>query len=172
MPWGRRADQDSNPYAWDTWALGVTVTLRIRHGSVIEMTFTPNPMWDWTGYIARNTDGTGVVRIDMRQGNASHFKLDKLPSPQDHGVQLPGSERRVFNFPARRRGANCLSYRIAYQTFEGSSKPHMCRFRLSSNACNDTLQVLTNHLNESGVDWLYLCNEHGNRISRSAFHSK
>ena len=128
-------------------------------------------MWNWTGYIARRTDGTGVVRIEMRQGNASHFKLDQLPRPQDDGVQLPGSELRVVQFPTTRRGANCLNYRIAYERFEGGRKPHMCRFRLSSNAVMDTLQVLTNHLNESGVDWLYLCNTHGNRISRSAFMS-
>ena len=135
------------------------------------MTFTPNPMWNWTGYIARRTDGTGVVRIEMRQGNASHFKLDQLPSPQDHGVQLPGGQGPVFQFPAGRRGANCLGYRIAYEASSGGNKPHMCRFRLSSNAVLDTLQVLTNHLNESGVDWLWIANEHGNRVSRSAFHS-
>ena len=130
-----------------------------------------DPMRSWTGYMPRHTDGSGVVRIEMRAGNASYFKLGELPRPQDHGVQLPGSQGRVVYFPSRRRGANNFSYRIAYEAFPGSKKPHMCRFRLSSNAVMDTLQVLTNHLNESDVDWLWITNRHGNQLSRSCFQS-
>ena len=130
-----------------------------------------DPMQNWTGYMPKRTDGTGVVRIDMRSGNAAHFRLGELPSPKDHGVPLPGGDGRLIYVPTGRRGANNICYRIAYQAFPGSRKPHMCRFRLSSDAVMDTLQVLTNHLNETGIDWLYLCNSHGNPISKSAFHS-
>lgn len=119
----------------------------------------------------KRTDGTGVVRIDMRAGSAEYFRFGELPSPKDHGFPLPGTDRRVIYMPPRRRGANCTSYRIAYQEFPGSKKPHMATFRLSSSAVMDTLQVITNHLNELEIEWLYLCNVHGNRLSRSCFHS-
>ena len=128
-------------------------------------------MRNWTGWMPKRTDGSGVVRIDMRTGSAKHFRLGELPSPKDHGRPLPGSNRRLIYMPTRRRGANNFSYRIAYESFPGSGKPHMARFRLSSDAVLDTLQVLTNHLNETGVDWLWLCNAHGNPISRSCFHA-
>ena len=128
-------------------------------------------MRNWTGYMPARTDGSGVVRIDMRSGNAEYFRLGELPSPQDHGVELPGSDRRLIYMPSRRRGASNGSFRIAYQLSPGRKKPHMARFRLSSRWTLDTLQVLTNHLNEKAIDWLYLCNEHGNQISRSCFQS-
>ena len=130
-----------------------------------------DPMRNWTGYMPARTDGSGVVRIDMRSANAQYFRLSELPSPQDHGVQLPGSERRLVYMPSGRRGASNGSFRIAYQLFPGHKKPHMARFRLSSRWTLDTLQVLTDHLNEKEIDWLYLCNEHGNQISRSCFQS-
>lgn len=128
-------------------------------------------MRNWTGYMPARTDGSGVVRIEMRSGNAEYFRLGELPSPQDHGVELPGGEGRLIYMPARRRGANNGSFRIAYQPLIGGKKPHMARFRLASRWTLDTLQVLTNHLNEKQVDWLWLANEHGNPISRSCFHS-
>jgi len=130
-----------------------------------------DPMRNWTGYMPARTDGSGVVRIDMRSGNAEYFKLGQLPSPQDHGVELPGGEGRLITMPTRRRGANNGSFRIAYQAMSGGQKPHMARFRLGSRWTLDTLQVLTNHLNEKGVDWLWLANEHGNPVSRGCFHS-
>ena len=62
-----------------------------------------DPMRNWTGYMPARTDGSGVVRIDMRSGNAEYFRLSQLPSPQDHGVELPGGEGRLITMPSRRR---------------------------------------------------------------------
>ena len=139
--------------------------------TVLASGYFRDPMRNWTGYMPARTDGSGVVRIDMRSGNAEYFKLGQLPSPKDHGIQLPGSERRFITMPTRRRGASNGSYRIAYEEFPGHKKPHMARFRLSSAHTLDTLQVLTKHLDEVGIDWLYIANEHGNPVSRSCFRS-
>lgn len=138
---------------------------------VLASGYFSDPMRNWTGYMPARSDGSGVVRIDMRSGNAQYFKLSQLPSPKDHGIQLPGSQVRLIAMPSRRRGASNGSYRIAYEEFPGHKKPHMARFRLSSAHTLDTLQVLTKHLDEVGVDWLYIANEHGNPVSRSCFRS-
>ena len=129
------------------------------------------PTTEWTTYIARNTDGSGVVALYMSAGNMRYFGLDQLPSPKDHGVPDPSGKYRFFQTPIRQGGANKGSFRIAYAERPTSTKPSMTRFRLDTNYCLDTLQVLTNHLNDLGVDWLYLCNAHGNRLSKSSFHS-
>ena len=64
-----------------------------------------------------------------------------------------------------------MSLRIAYAWAPGKTKPYMTRFRLTGDVVMDTVQVVTNFLNESGVEWLYIANKNGNRLSRSAFHS-
>lgn len=130
-----------------------------------------SPFSEWTTYIARNTDGSGVVALYMSAGNMRYFGLDQLPSPKDHGVSDPSGKYSFFHTPTRKGGANKGNFRIAVAPSATSKKPRMTRFRLDSNYCLDTLQVLTNHLNNLGVDWLYLCNAHGNPVSKSAFRS-
>jgi hypothetical protein len=153
------------------WAPDVSYTLRMRDIRGMRGLYPSDPMRNWTGWMPKRTDGSGVVRIDMRTGSAKYFRLAELPRPKDHGRPLPFSDMRAIAMPTRRRGANNFNYRIAYKDLPGSGKPHMVRFRLSSDAVMDTLQVLTNHLNKTGVEWLWLCNAHGNRISTSCFHS-
>ena len=129
------------------------------------------PTWEWTTYIARNTDGTGVVGLHMKAGSLKYFSLDNLPSPQDQGITDPATGRTFFTRPGGLRGANNGNYRIAYAPSANGGKPKMARFRLSGDHTLDTLQVVTNHLNAGGVEWLYLCNKHGNRLSKGAFTS-
>ena len=64
-----------------------------------------------------------------------------------------------------------MSLRIAYEWPSGKQKPLMTRFRLTGDVVKDTVQVITDHLNKTGVEWLYIANKDGNRLSRSAFHS-
>ena len=130
-----------------------------------------SPTTEWTTYIARNTDGSGAVALYMSAGNMRYFGLDQLPSPKDHGIPDPSGKYHFMRAPTRQGGANKGSFRIAVAASSTSQKPRMTRFRLDSNYCLDTLQVLTNHLNDLGVNWLYLCNAHGNPVSRSAFRS-
>jgi hypothetical protein len=97
--------------------------------------------------------------------------MDQFPVPEDYGVLDPTGKYRLITMGGSKRGANNLNLRIAYEWRPDGKKPHMVRVRLSGNPVMDTVQVLTNHLNESGVEWLYIANANGNKLSRSCFHS-
>ena len=128
-------------------------------------------MRQFTAPIPRRTDGTGVSYLYCKTATAEHFGFDKLPRPKDQGVLLP-SGHVVIPFPiGRRSGANVLNLRIAYAWTPGRKKPDQLRIRIGGSPVMDTVQVLTNILNESGKDWLYICNHNGNRLSTSCFHS-
>lgn len=128
-------------------------------------------MREFTRAIPRKTDGTGVAFIHCRTATAEHFGFDKLPIPKDYGVSDPSGDGRLIYVTGRKGGANNLNLRIAYEWRSGRKKPYMTRFRLGGNPIMDTVQVMTNILNESGVDWLYIANANGNKVSRSCFHS-
>ena len=97
------------------------------------------------------------------------FKLLEVPNPPpSDSVYGQGNQ---FRDPGRTRNKSVGIYRIAYEPNPGSSKPHMARFRLSSGYTMATLGWLTDYLNSKDVEWMYLCNRFGNRLSRSAFHS-
>jgi hypothetical protein len=120
---------------------------------------------------ARHTDGTGVCLLYMRRGSAEYFGFDKLPRPKDYGVLDPTGKYYVRTMPSKKGGANNLSLRIAYSWPAGRKKPYMTRLRIGGDPCLDSVQVLTNHLNEQGVDWLWFCKANGGRLSSSCFHS-
>lgn len=124
-----------------------------------------------TTYIPRRTDGSGVCALHCQTATQEYFGFDKFPVPKDHGVLDPSGKYRIFAWPSGKRGANNLSLRIAYAWTPGRKKPDMARFRLSGDAVMDTVQVVANFLNQSGVEWLYIANKNGNPLSRSAFHS-
>jgi hypothetical protein len=128
-------------------------------------------MREFTRAIPRKTDGTGVSFIYCKTATAEHFGFDKLPIPKDYGVPNPSGNGHLIYMTPRKGGANNLNLRIAYEWRSGRKKPHMARFRLGGNPIMDTVQVMTNILNESGVDWLFIANANGNRLSRSCFHS-
>lgn len=125
----------------------------------------------YTRFIPRRTDGSGVCAIHCQTATAEYFGFDKFPVPKDHGIPNPSGQGRIIAWPSNKRGANNMSLRIAYARTPGRQKPDMTRFRISGDPVLDTVQVITNFLNESGVDWLYIANRNGNPLSRSAFHS-
>lgn len=135
------------------------------------MEYTDDLMREITIPFARKTDGSGVCFLWMRKGNAIHFGLDKLPTPKDYGVLDPAGQYRLVHWTAKKGGANNLSLRIAYEWPAGREKPYMTRLRIGGDPCLDSVQVLTNHLNETGVKWLWFCKANGGRLSRSCFHS-
>ncbi len=100
--------------------------------------------------IPKKADGSGLAWLYCKRATAEHFGFDKLPSPQDQGVLLPNGERRIFWANVKHGGANNLSLRIAYAWTPGRIKPDMVRVRVGGNPVMDTVQVLTNILNESG----------------------
>ena len=121
--------------------------------------------------ICGRSDGSGHAFLWCRRGTFDYFRFNELPVPQDYGVPSPGGKYRYVPFTRAKGGPNSLSLRIAYAWWPGHQKPHMASFRLTGDVVNDTIQVITNHLNETGIEWLYIANKNGNRLSRSAFHS-
>ena len=121
--------------------------------------------------LPRTLAGTGTAWLHCKVGVAEHFKLDQLPSPEDHGLEDPVTGDRFIPWPRKPSGANNFNLRIAYAWPDGKRKPLMSRFRLSGNPILETVQVLTNHLNSVEVDWLWIANANGGKLSRSAFHS-
>ena len=121
--------------------------------------------------IARRTDGTGVSFIYCKRATRDYFGFDKLPLPEDHGIPDPSGNGRLIYMQPRKTGANSLNLRIAYAWRGKGQKPSMVRVRIGGTPVLDTVQVLTNHLNASGVDWLYICNADGNRFVRGSFQS-
>ena len=128
-----------------------------------------DPMRNWRVWIPRDVDGSGVVALNMRAGNMKHFGLDKFPSPEDHGVPLPGGEGKAFPFPSKRGGANQGNFRLAYKWTTEMQKPHMCRFRLGSGWKIETLAVITNYLRENYEGPFEIRNEFGNNVWGSCF---
>ena len=130
-----------------------------------------DPMRDWQVSIPRSVDGSGVVFLSMRAGNMKHFGLDKFPSPEDYGVVDPSGTFRFVPWPSKRGGANQASLRIAYRWTPEKKKPHMCRFRLSSNWKMETLEVITNYLRENYDGPFEIRNGFGNNVWKSCFSS-
>lgn len=135
---------------------------RLTTFQLMRETVTPFP---------RRTDGSGVCFLYCKRATRDYFKLDQLPFPEDHGVPDPSGKGRLIYMSTRKGGANNLNLRIAYEWRSRGQKPYMVRLRIGGDPCMDTVQVLTNYLNETGVEWLYICNANGNRLSRSCFHS-
>jgi hypothetical protein len=111
------------------------------------------------------------VFLWIRKASFDYYRFSQFPVPQDYGVMDPSGKYRVAPMHDAKGGCNSLSLRIAYAWAPGKTKPYMTRFRLTGDVVMDTVQVVTNYLNESGVEWLYIANKNGSRLSRSAFHS-
>ena len=120
--------------------------------------------------IPKRPDGSGVVALGMVGQNMRHFGFDVADIPED---ALDPSTADQVGIVLRTTRANFGGswYRIATRERSDARKPESWSFRLSSEHSKDTLQWVTNHLNQTGVEWLYLCNAHGNPLSRSSFRS-
>ena len=125
----------------------------------------------WTVYIPQRMDGSGVVGLHMTLGNMQYFKLDKFPSPKDHGISNPSGNYKLCYMPIRQRGSNNGNFRLAYAYEPGRQKPRMCRFRLSGDWRMETLMVITDYLNSTDVEWLHIANESGNKVWGDSFSS-
>lgn len=120
---------------------------------------------------AAKPDGTGVCFLYMKKMSVRYFGFDKLPTPEEYGVLDPTGQFRMITVASKKGGASNLSLRIAYEWPAGKQAPHMSRLRIGGDATLDAVQVLTDHLNKTGVKWLWFCKEHGGMLSRSCFHS-
>ena len=120
--------------------------------------------------IPKRPDGSGVIQLGMLGAQMRHFGFDTAEVPEE---ALVGDGQGGQRIAARTNGINFggISYRIATRFVDGRRKPQMWSFRLSSEHTKGTLQWVTNFLNSRDVEWLYLCNRHGNQLSTSAFRS-
>jgi hypothetical protein len=118
--------------------------------------------------IPKRPNGTGVAYLSCQAATADFFQLWGLPEATEGLAPSPsgGSYRgRLGNPNPGQR------YRIAYGDPWASGKVRSASFSLSKGHTQLTLQVVTDHLNAVGVEWLWLCNAHGNRLSLGAFLS-
>jgi hypothetical protein len=130
-----------------------------------------NPRRHWWGVMPKKTDGSGYVFIRMAAGNAAYFKLDELPDPPDLYRTNPETGTRTLQMRKVGVGKTCGSYRIALREFTEGGVPRTVRFTLSSGYVMESLEVLTNHLNEKNIEWLWIANKNGNPVSTSCLRS-
>ena len=135
------------------------------------MTYEDDLMREMTIPFARRSDGTGVCLLYIKRANAEYFGFDKLPTPKDYGFPDPSGKYRLTYWTGKKGGANNLSLRIAYSWPTGRKKPYTARLRIGGDPCLDSVQVLTDYLNETGVEWLWFCKAHGGMLSSSCFRS-
>ena len=128
----RKRQPTPRPNGTESWALADTDTLRMRVKCVMRSTNYGDPMREWAGFMPRRMDGSGVVRIRMRAGNAQYFRMAELPEPRDLGELNADTAQRFFPMPKEQKGPNNKNYRIAVPGRYRTGKPQMCRFRLSS----------------------------------------
>jgi len=132
------------------------------------MSYAVNPGRRIRFRIPKRPDGSGVAYLSCQAGTADFFQLWDLPKAMEGLSPAPsgGAYRVQLGKPdAGQR------YRIAYGDPWESGKPRSASFPLSKSHTKQTLQVVTDHLNAVGAEWLWLCNAHGNRLSTGAFLS-
>ena len=130
-----------------------------------------DPMREWAILIPRRLDGTGSVTLWMKAASMKHFKLDQFPRPQCHAVSDPAGKCGVRMTLGKLAGANQGSFRLAYEWTAEMKKPHMCRFRLSSNYLMETLHVITDFLKENYEGSFEIRNANGNYLPSTCFRN-
>ena len=116
-----------------------------------------------------NQEWTKSAWLFMRVGSLRHFKLFDVPKPPPSDP-VYGQGGQFRDIGRTRRKATGW-YRIAYPNDPGRPRPHMARFRLSSEHSVYTLHWLSDYLNSTGVPWLYLCKGNGARLPYSRTNS-
>ena len=126
---------------------------------------------EYTILIPKRTDGSGLVYLMMKAGNAKAFGLDKFPRPDLDGGPNEGRPIRLRHTQGKLAGANQGSFRLAHSWPAGENKPRMCRFRLGRDWCVETMEVISNFLRENYDGWFEIRNCHGNKAWNGYFSS-
>ena len=116
--------------------------------------------------------GSKALLIQAKRQTIAHFKLDQLPPPKPEESDLPGRQKGTRYVGSVHRRKLDSSYRIAYKSRGPGLKPLWARFGFIGPATLQTLQIVTDHLNDSGVEWLWLCNANGARLPQRCFSSR
>ncbi len=117
----------------------------------------------WTARAIRRAPGSDRdAQLHCTVGAVEYFRFNELDSNR-----LSSSGSSSFGWHPHTgagRARPDKRYRIALRGDSWASKPRSVRFALSKGATQATLQVLAEHLDAKGIEWLWLCNEHGNRL--------
>ena len=120
--------------------------------------------------IPARVDGTGKTRLTTSRGTAEHFQLWTIPRSTE--ASPPAADGGRAGQPTRGANGGGQGYRIAYPAPETRRGYRLARFRLKKGSTQQALVILCNHLDSTGVPWLWLTNKHGGRLSKALFHSK
>ena len=127
----------------------------------VQLVTEQGDLYPWeqvTIWMPAKLNGTGRCRLFIASAAADYFQLWQIPSHQNRL-----KEKRIFMDLGRTRKQTTAAYRIARASGSVGSKPAMTRFRLTSGHTRETLAYLSDYLNTTDVDWLWLTNRHGNR---------
>jgi hypothetical protein len=125
----------------------------------------------FTGFVIPKRAGSSEGKLlTVQRGTAEFFGLWTLPRPVGSPAPYPDGGRAYG--PRRQTQGAGKGYRIAYPDPVHARRVLRARFRLEEGHTKQTLQVLVDHLDAVNAPWLWLCNEHGSRLSLSHFHSR
>ena len=116
--------------------------------------------------------GSKGLLLQAKRQTISHFKLDQLPPPKAEQGELPGDQKLTRYVGSVHRRKLDSAYRIAHTSRGPGLKPLTSRIGFIGPATLQTLQIITDHLNDSGVDWLWLTNANGARLPQRCFSSR
>ena len=122
-------------------------------------------------WIESRIEGSQGVLIQAKRQTLAHFKLNELPPPKPKEGELPFDEGLRRYLSSAHRTKLDARYHIAYQERGPGKKPLMASFGFIGYTTLQVLQIVTDHLNESGVPWLYLCDADGARLPQRCFSS-
>ena len=115
--------------------------------------------------MAKQFDGTGVVKLQCSEGVYTSLKLANLPHPVELGNKVDG--RWIMTRPKQGIGTDGVRYRVIWPELSNGpgSKPRSSSFTLSRAHINETLYVLAEFLRDQGVEFVSIANKHGNAFS-------
>ena len=115
------------------------------------------------------TQGTDE-HLTATLGTLDYFNLWQLPRIST--LPVPTSSSDPTCWPQRGLANPKQQWRIAYPRSTASRGIARVRFRLTKGATQATLQVLAEHLESTGVPWLWLCDVDGARVPNQLLASR
>lgn len=115
--------------------------------------------------MCKRLDGSGRTVIRCQRATYRAFKFDKLPPPDFLNPESPSYTGGTLYWPIRNSNVAVRRFRIAYEEWPGHKKPYMASVSVMGPWINECYELIHRHLMDQGVPYLYLCNEHGNKLN-------
>ena len=126
----------------------------------------PQAVWIYNEMPLR-VDGSGTTQIRCQRATFEFFRLDKLPPSSFDNPGQPDFKNGYRSWPIRNSNVARKYFRIAYEEWPGHKKPRMASISIVGPWLQESYEVIHRHLIDNDLPYLYLCNEHGNKISDS-----